>query len=62
MTITSEKRADPVQMVEVQSRSVACDGGTGALGHPKVYLEIAPGNTEIVCPYCSCRFIYKAAS
>jgi len=39
----------------VQSKKVICDGGGGALGHPKVYLEMGEEN-EIVCPYCSKLF------
>ncbi len=39
----------------VQSKKVICDGGGGALGHPKVYLEMGDEN-EIVCPYCSKLF------
>ena len=39
----------------VQSKKVICDGGGGALGHPKVYLEMGEKN-EIVCPYCSKLF------
>ena len=40
----------------VESRVVSCDGGGGALGHPAVYLHIGEEN-EIVCPYCSRRFV-----
>ena len=36
-------------------RRLACDGG-GPLGHPKVYLKIGDEG-EIVCPYCSRRYI-----
>ena len=39
----------------VSSKKVSCDGGGGALGHPKVYLEMGDEN-EIVCPYCSKLF------
>ena len=39
----------------VQSKKVSCDGGGGALGHPKVYLEMGDEN-EIICPYCSKLF------
>ena len=39
----------------VKSKKVVCDGGGGALGHPKVYLEMGDEN-EIVCPYCSKLF------
>ena len=39
----------------VQSNKVICDGGGGALGHPKVYLEMGDEN-EIVGPYWSKLF------
>jgi uncharacterized Zn-finger protein len=42
--------------IYVQTRSVACDGGGGPLGHPNVYLKIgAPG--DVMCPYCSAQFM-----
>ncbi len=31
---------------------VACHGENGALGHPKVYLEL-DAKGKAVCPYCS---------
>ncbi len=37
-------------------RRLACDGGGGPLGHPKVYLKTGDEG-EIVCPYCSRRHI-----
>lgn len=40
----------------VDSLVVGCDGGGGALGHPLVYLRIERDG-EIVCPYCSRRFV-----
>lgn len=46
------------EIIEAASKRVACDGGGGALGHPKVYLEMGEA-TEIVCPYCSRRFVLK---
>jgi uncharacterized Zn-finger protein len=37
------------------SSVVACDGGGGALGHPKVFLTF--NNTDhLTCPYCSQSF------
>lgn len=45
--------------VIVNQRKVSCDGSGGALGHPKVYLEIKEHEDEIVCPYCSRVFIYS---
>ena len=47
-------------VVLVDSRSVACDGGQGPLGHPRVYLAIDKTG-EVECPYCSRRFIYQPA-
>ncbi len=37
-------------------RRLACDGGGGPPGYPKVYLRIGDEG-EIVCPDCSCRHI-----
>ena len=42
----------------VSSSNVACDGGGGALGHPKIYLDMGKGE-KIVCPYCSKLFVLK---
>ncbi|KAJ3155388.1 hypothetical protein HDU86_004290 [Geranomyces michiganensis] len=43
----------PVRMVS--GRRVACDGGGGALGHPKVYINLDRGEPE-PCGYCGLRF------
>ncbi|HET7084028.1 MAG TPA: zinc-finger domain-containing protein [Rhizomicrobium sp.] len=46
------------EVVETDNTRVACDGGGGALGHPKVYLEM--GDEHFVeCPYCDKRFVLK---
>jgi len=42
--------------IVVGASTVACEGNGGALGHPRVFLRIGPGR-EIVCPYCSRRFV-----
>ena len=47
---------DPEEPIYVDTPTVACDGGGGSLGHPKVYLKF-DDEREIVCPYCSKRFI-----
>jgi uncharacterized Zn-finger protein len=47
---------EPGEPVYVESATVDCDGGGGPLGHPKVYLKIGDEG-EIVCPYCSRRYI-----
>ena len=47
----------PPETIEVDSIEVACDGGGGALGHPKVYLSLEKG--EVECGYCDRRFVLK---
>ena len=42
----------------VNSSNVVCDGGGGALGHPKVFLDMGK-EKNIICPYCSKSFILK---
>ncbi len=41
----------------VESRSVACDGGDGPLGHPRVWLRIP--EHDVVCPYCSRHYVLR---
>jgi uncharacterized Zn-finger protein len=45
----------PPEVIEVDTTTVACDGG-GALGHPRVFLSLVKGG-ETECPYCD--RIYK---
>jgi uncharacterized Zn-finger protein len=47
----------PEEKIAVESRSVPCDGGGGALGHPRVWLRIV--NHEVTCPYCSRTFVLR---
>ena len=48
------------ETIQATSREVACDGGGGALGHPKVYLHIDHEKGDsVVCGYCSRQFIYR---
>lgn len=49
------------QTIEVDSVSVACDGGGGALGHPRVYLSLEKKG-QAWCPYCSRHFKLKAGA
>lgn len=44
------------ETITVTKRRIWCDGGGGALGHPRVYLEMGDG-TEAVCGYCDRRFV-----
>ncbi|GAA6165373.1 zinc-finger domain-containing protein [Pelagimonas sp. KU-00592-HH] len=43
----------------VDSYKVACDGGEGALGHPRVYLQIPAEEGFVECPYCDCKYIHR---
>ena len=49
--------ADAIETIKSDSTQVSCDGGGGALGHPRVYLHIEPQVGEIECPYCSRRYV-----
>jgi uncharacterized Zn-finger protein len=51
---------EPHQTIEADSREVACDGGNGPLGHPRVFLNMGDGD-HIDCPYCGTRFTLSAA-
>jgi uncharacterized Zn-finger protein len=46
-----------VETIVVESRVVACDGGDGPLGHPRVWLRIE--KQQNFCPYCSRLFVLK---
>jgi uncharacterized Zn-finger protein len=49
------------EIIETDDTRVSCQGIGGALGHPKVYLEM--GDADFVeCPYCDRRFVLKAGA
>ena len=45
---------------QVDKLRFACDGGEGALGHPRVWLQIPQPQNWIECPYCDCKYIHNA--
>jgi uncharacterized Zn-finger protein len=49
----------PSETKIVDTKRVACDGGEGALGHPRVWLQISNEHGWVECPYCDARFIHK---
>lgn len=49
------------QAIPVESPVVACDGGGGALGHPRVYLNMG-NRQDIDCPYCGRHYVLKAGA
>lgn len=49
---------EPPEVLYVDTMTVACDGGIGPLGHPRVFLNLR-SDGQIDCPYCDRRFILK---
>ena len=45
----------PTETIRVNDRTVPCDGGDGALGHPRVFLRIV--DRQVMCPYCSRLYV-----
>ena len=43
----------------VEAWRVACDGGQGALGHPRVWLTLDHESGEVECGYCDKKFVHK---
>jgi uncharacterized Zn-finger protein len=61
----------PFETIEIDGMVAACSGATGGdngggresepLGHPKVYLNLAPSG-RVECPYCSRLFVSRAVA
>ena len=47
----------PPEIIPVNTFTVGCDGGGGALGHPLVYLTMGEDG-QIECGYCDRMFVY----
>ncbi|KAM9824809.1 NADH dehydrogenase [ubiquinone] iron-sulfur protein 6, mitochondrial [Neosynchiropus ocellatus] len=43
-------------VTELHARVVSCDGGGGALGHPKVYINLDKDTKVGTCGYCGLQF------
>ena len=50
--------APEIVEVDEKTQRVACDGGGGAVGHPKVYLAL-DADGQVDCPYCGRRYRRK---
>lgn len=46
------------EKTEVETLKVHCDGGKGAMGHPRVYLNLGDKH-QVECPYCGHQFVLK---
>ncbi len=53
---TGRSPVEPPEVEVVTKRHVWCDGGEGALGHPRVWMEI-PEEGFVDCGYCDKRFV-----
>jgi len=56
--MTNATAQDAPETEEVEKTRIACDGGQGALGHPRVWLNIGEDGF-VECPYCDKRFVLK---
>jgi uncharacterized Zn-finger protein len=48
----------PSEVLTVTTKRVMCDGGGGALGHPKVWYDLGQSG-EAECLYCDRKFVYQ---
>ncbi len=56
MTAGAANEAMVTETIRVTEARIACDGGGGLLGHPRVWLTLGTVG-EIICPYCSRRYV-----
>lgn len=49
---------EPPEILHTDKTEISCDGGEGALGHPRVYLHMDDSG-QVECPYCDRLFILK---
>lgn len=50
----------PQEKEVIKKNTVACDGGEGALGHPRVWLTM-DSEGKIKCPYCDKLFLLEGS-
>jgi len=53
--------AKPTEIIQTTKRTIACDGGDGPLGHPRVFLTIGTAD-EASCPSCSRLYQYQIST
>jgi uncharacterized Zn-finger protein len=57
--IIPDRRGMAFEIIEIDEMVAACNGGGGPMGHPRVYLNLAPAG-RVECPYCSREFVNRA--
>lgn len=50
---------DAPEVEEITTTRVACDGGEGALGHPRVWLSVDEKTGWVECGYCDKRYVLR---
>ena len=53
---------DAPEVEIVKTTRVCCDGGEGALGHPRVWLTVDSATGFVECPYCDKKFVLEEAA
>lgn len=51
----------PFETIEIDQMVTACNGGGGPMGHPRVYLNLAPAG-RVECPYCSRLYVNRTVA
>ncbi len=54
---TDSAKSPPPETETVSKTRIFCDGGEGALGHPRVWLSIDDDTGWVECGYCDKRFV-----
>ena len=47
------------ETITVHEHRVSCDGGGGAGGHPRVFMDMGLAD-HVECKYCGKKFVYGA--
>lgn len=51
----------PPEIIVVETDQVSCDGGGGALGHPRVFMTLS-ADGRVQCGYCDRLFVRKGSA
>lgn len=57
--MSQQTQTPPPETEFVTTTRIACDGGGGALGHPRVWLSIDEKLGYVECGYCDKRFVLQ---
>lgn len=61
MTLSYEQKISPETIVvQASADEIVCDGGGGALGHPKTWYTF-DGQDSATCGYCDRVFVKQAS-